>query len=92
MARKRATRESDIDLFVVSAEPLAREIVLEVAYEVMEGLRFETFINVTCLSQHKFQKLARMGSPLISNVLEEGAVLYDDGTFASVCLGIHASG
>lgn len=84
VARKQARRGSDIDVLIVGAEPTLRDTVLDIAYATMEGLHFEILINVVYVSQRELRQLALRGSPFLLNVLEEGLVLYDDGTIAGL--------
>lgn len=83
VARKRARRDSDIDILVIGADSL-RDRVLDIAYEVMESSRFQAFVSVFYLSRNEFQELVRLGSSMVLNVLDEGSVLYDDGTFSGI--------
>lgn len=84
VARKQAKRDSDIDVLVVGSATNVRDRVMDIAYEVMEASSFEVFISVVYLSRDEFQELARLGSPLAFAILEEGTILYDNGTFARV--------
>lgn len=84
VAKKQARRSSDVDVLVVGTGPQVRRRVLDIAYTVMESSSFETFVSVVYLSQDELQGLVRLGSPFIANVLEEGTVLYDDGTFSRI--------
>lgn len=84
VARRQARRGSDIDVLIVGAEPSLRDAVLDIAYSMMEDLRFETLINVVYVSLPELLELALRGSPLVLNALEEGSVLYDDGTVAQL--------
>lgn len=84
VARKRATRESDIDVLVVGAEATLQDEVFDIAYEVGEASNFESYLSVAYFSRPEFHELVRLGSLFIASVLEEGVILYDDGTFSGI--------
>ncbi len=82
VARKRATRESDIDVLVIGEKHEPQGKVLDTAYDVWEQSDFDAFITVVYFTREELRELARLGSPFIANVLEEGIILYDTGIFA----------
>lgn len=81
VARRRAKRTSDTDMLVIGADARSEERVFDVAYAVMENSGFESFIATVYFTRKEFEGLVRMRTSFISTVLEEGAILYDDGTF-----------
>ncbi|MDO8670262.1 MAG: nucleotidyltransferase domain-containing protein [Dehalococcoidia bacterium] len=82
VARKQARIDSDIDVLVVGISREVQDCVIDFAYDTMEAARFDVFISVVYFSRDKFFELANGGNPLISTLVEQGRVLYDDGTFA----------
>ncbi|MDO8688897.1 MAG: nucleotidyltransferase domain-containing protein [Dehalococcoidia bacterium] len=81
VARKEARSTSDTDVLVIGADARSEEIVFDAAYGVMENSGFDSFITTVYFTHKEFQRLVRMRTSFISNVLEEGSILYDDGTF-----------
>ena len=84
VARGEATKDSDIDVLVVSRDKKVREKVSDIAYEVDFENDFETFITPIHLTTDEFEHRIKVGSPFISAILKEGVILYDDGTFERV--------
>ena len=63
VARKRATRESDIDVLVIGEKHEPQRKVLDIAYDVWEHSDFDAFITVVYFSREEFRELVRLGSP-----------------------------
>lgn len=83
VVRGRAKRDSDIDILVISREskltgPRVNDICSEFTHE--RGYSF--FISVVHFGREEFQQLVRLGSPFIHEVMDEGVVLHDNGTFS----------
>ena len=85
VARGEAKRSSDIDILLVSPHP---NVTREWASEICSDLTFEHnytfFISLVHLGREEFKWHVRVRSPFICNVFEEGAILYDNGTFSRV--------
>ena len=85
VARGEATRNSDIDVLILTDHP--DRIRLHVA-EVEEALDAEngyrTFLASVYLTPEEFQRLIVAGSPFAEAVLEDGIALYDNGFFRQV--------
>ena len=76
--------ESDIDVLVVGRGDdgsIKREIS-----GIIGSIDFEnsTATSPVYLSRENFRRYLEWGSPFLENVLEEGVVLYDNGTFEQV--------
>lgn len=85
VARKAHDRESDIDVLIVSRDvSKAEKIVLDIGYDIDYRNDFETFIVPVYYTPEELEHEADAGSFFIKNVLEQGVVLYDRGTFARI--------
>ncbi|MCI0441202.1 MAG: nucleotidyltransferase domain-containing protein, partial [Chloroflexi bacterium] len=88
VARGEARKDSDIDVLIVSRDPNAtrkRVSGIRSAFDREYDYRF--LIPVTYLSEERFFWLEKNGSPFLAEVMRDGVVLYDDGTFARVLEG-----
>jgi hypothetical protein len=85
VARGEAKRYSDIDILVVSAHHDAtRERVSEICEELTYEHNYTFFISIVHLSREELRWHTEVGSPFVRNVVDEGVILYDDGTFSGV--------
>ena len=76
--------ESDIDVLVVGRgddSSIKREISGIIGSIDLEN---STATSPIYLSRENFRRYLEWGSPFLENVLEEGVVLYDNGTFEQV--------
>ena len=84
VARNQAERDSDIDILVITQ---AREAVMERISDMRSAFLHESdyafFISLTQRARDEFYRLIAFGSPFAAEVLDEGVVLYDNGTFAT---------
>lgn len=85
MARGEATKDSDIDILVIGRDKNSWEKVSEIAYEIDFENKFETFITIVFLTRDEFERGIKAGSPFIRNVIREGVILYDNGTYERLC-------
>ena len=82
-ARGEARRNSDIDVLVLSDHPDSlRQRVVEIEEELDAENNYRTFLVSMYLTVNHFRRLSTSGSPFARAVLEEGVILYDDGSFA----------
>ena len=80
VARNRATEDSDIDVMVVMPDNMeAYRKVSKISYSI--DLKNSTVTSAICFTPEELETLANDGSPFIEDVLTEGVILYDDGTF-----------
>ncbi len=85
VARGKATRDSDIDILVVSPDPQrVRNKLSEIRSDFSYEQNYSFFISLVHYSREELYKLKQIGSPFIQNVVREGVTLYDNGTFARV--------
>lgn len=83
VARKEASKESDIDILIISnlKEKIA-EKTLDISYDV--DLKYNTATSLVHLTPKEIEHRINVGSPFIEDILKEGVVLYDDGTFERI--------
>ncbi len=80
-ARGEAGEESDIDILVITRDDDRR------VYDQISGIRTDvdlkngTLTSLVAFSRAEVEKYLKLGSPFIEDVIEEGVILYDDGTF-----------
>ena len=91
VARRQAKRERDVDILVVAIDYRARAKVLDIAYELENSTEFEAFISVVYFTRDDIYRIHALGSPFISSIVEDGIILYDDGTFAGLRKRVPAS-
>jgi predicted nucleotidyltransferase len=85
VARGEARRDSDIDILVVSPDPQrAWQRVSEICENVIYERDYALFISTVHLSGEELRWHTEVGSPFLHNVINEGVILYDDGTFSGV--------
>ena len=86
VARGTSHKDSDIDLVVLRSDGRPdRDEMVEISEAIDFDNNFQTFIIATGMTPHRLAELARGGFPIASAILEEGVVLYDDGTFQRIC-------
>ncbi len=92
VGKGRATRGSDIDILVIAPDVDAiRPSLDETSNDFMYERGYTFFISTLYLDRDELQNLVRLGSPFIDAVLDEGVVLYDNGTFSTIRNRIPAS-
>lgn len=80
-ARGEAGEESDIDILVITRDNDRK------VYDRISGIRTDvdlkngTLTSLVVFSRAEVEKYLKLGSPFIEDVIEEGVILYDDGTF-----------
>jgi len=84
VAKGEALEDSDIDLLIITADKRSKELVLSISSDLDFEYEYKTLIAPVHLSKDEFYHLVKLGSPFLSNVMEEGKVLYDDGTYEGV--------
>jgi predicted nucleotidyltransferase len=85
VARGEARKDSDIDILVVSSQPGAtRERIGEICSDFTYEHNYAFFISLVHFSREEFYRLIQLASPFIANVVNEGVILYDNGTFSRV--------
>ena len=85
VARGMAHANSDIDVLVLrqNGQPTRDELA-----EISESIDFEngfkTFLIATALTRERLEALREGRFPIAEAILNEGRVLYDDGTFERI--------
>jgi len=82
VARKEAREESDIDLLIVTPDKSIRREVVSISYEV--DLENGTFTSHVYVTPQEFEKYVEWGDPFLKEVLRQGMVLYDNGTYSAI--------
>ena len=84
VARGEATKDSDIDLLIILPEPTfeTKRRIDDIASGL--GLEAGVFIEVVPFTTRGFEKDVRMRSWFSSDIVREGKVLYDDGTYGRI--------
>ena len=84
-ARGEARRDSDIDILLISQQPEAiRQQISEICSDLTYEYNYSFLISLVHFSREEFYRLRQVGSPFMANVVNEGGVLHDDGTFSGV--------
>ena len=76
--------ESDIDILVIvsNEDKGLQSAISQIIGDV--DLENATCTSLIYLSEANFKRYLEWGSPFLESVIEEGVVLYDDGTFEQV--------
>ena len=83
VARGEETDDSDVDVLIITEAPFeVRQRIDEVSYEI--DLEKDVFTQPVFFSTQSFEKEVGMRSYFSSDVIREGIVLYDDGTFERI--------
>jgi predicted nucleotidyltransferase len=80
VARREAIMGSDIDLLVVGEKREDQDVAFNVAYDLMERSRFERFLSIVYFTRPELERLVQLRTSFISDVLQSGVVIFDDGT------------
>ena len=84
VARGEYRDDSDIDVLIVGSDKEIKSKVSEIIYEIDYENNFETFITPVYYTREEIEHRVKVGSPFIYEVLKDGVVLYDDGTFKGI--------
>ena len=85
VARGEAKRDGDIDILVISPDPdTTRKHVSEICEDFTNEHNYTFFISTVHFNHEELDWHTKVRSPFISNVFEEGVILYDNGTFSGV--------
>ncbi len=82
VARRDFHPESDIDILVILEDKKLEEKASDISYEI--DLKNNTFTTMFLSTPEEIERYLRRGSPFLENVLREGKVLYDNGTWERV--------
>jgi predicted nucleotidyltransferase len=85
VARGEARRDSDIDVLVISpATDKIRKKVSRIRSDFAYESDYTFYISLVYFSREEFCKLQQIGSPFIQDVVRDGVILYDRGTFSGL--------
>ena len=85
VARGEAKRNSDIDILVVTLRPgVTREKISEICSDFTYENDYAFFVSLVHFGREELDRLREVRSPFIANVLSEGVILHDNGTFSGV--------
>jgi uncharacterized protein len=79
IARGHFGKESDIDLLLISTEKKLSEKAYAVGYDV--DIKNNTVTSILIYSPEEMRKNIELGSLFIKNVINEGKIIYDNGTW-----------
>ena len=83
VARGEANADSDVDILIITDASLESERrINDIATDI--DLENEVFTQLIFFSNRRLQRAARMRSWFFTDVMNEGVVLYDDGTYERV--------
>lgn len=93
VARGEARPDSDIDIFVLTPNrATVRWQVAAIEVDVSARHNYGILLTSVYFSPEEVRFLGSTGSPLIRNVMKEGIVLYDDGSFSRLRAEVLARG
>jgi uncharacterized protein len=79
VARGDYGRESDIDILVILEDKKLEDKASDIRYDV--DIKNGTVTTFFMCSSREIEKIIQQGFPFINNVLKEGKVIYDNGTW-----------
>jgi predicted nucleotidyltransferase len=79
IARGNFGRESDIDLLLILNGNKLAEKAYETGYDV--DIKNNTVTSILTYSPEEMKRNIELGSPFIKNVISEGKIIYDNGTW-----------
>jgi predicted nucleotidyltransferase len=82
IARREFHSESDIDILMIIEDKKVEDKALDEIYDI--DLKNSTFTTVFAATTKEIEQSLRSGSPFLENVLKEGGVLYDNGTWEKI--------
>lgn len=71
--------ESDIDILMILDDSNLRDKVFGIAYDV--DIKNDTVTVISIYTMSEVERNIKIGSPFFRNVLREGKVIYDNGTW-----------
>ena len=79
VARGDYGRESDIDILVILEDKKLEDKISDIRYDV--DIKNNTVTTFFICTPHEIEKIIQQGFPFINNVVKEGKVIYDNGTW-----------
>jgi hypothetical protein len=71
--------ESDIDILVILENKKLEDKTSDIRYDI--DVKNSTVTTFFISTPHEIEKIIQQGFPFINNVLKEGKVIYDNGTW-----------
>lgn len=81
VARKRAKRDSDIDVLVVCKDAGLQQRVFDISYDLEDEHDFAVFVSAFVVTPPQLRHGLSRRSPFMRRLVNEGIALYDRGTF-----------
>ncbi len=93
VARGEAKEDSDIDILVVSPdEHSVRERLSHIRNDMDSESNYRFLISLIIYSRDHFLWLRNNGSPFISDIVRDGMIIHDNGTFLGLSKGAARAG
>jgi uncharacterized protein len=90
VARGDYGRESDIDILVILNDKKLEDIASDIRYDI--DIKNSTVTTFFICTYPEIEKIIQQGYPFIINVLKEGKIIYDNGTWERLRLGFTGAG
>jgi len=85
VAKERADEESDIDILVVTQEDEKGLYDKISRIRTRVDLENNTLTAILYVTSAELEHYAKLGSPFVKSVSEEGVILFDRGAFKKLC-------
>jgi uncharacterized protein len=82
--------ESDIDLLLILEDKKLMEKAYEIGYNV--DIKNNTVTSISIYSSQEIRKNIELGSPFVKNVITEGKIIHDNGTWKKLRSGLVRAG
>ena len=79
VARGDYGRQSDIDILLILEDKKLEDKISDIRYDV--DVKNSTVTTFFICTPHEIEKIIHLGFPFINNVVKEGKVIYDNGTW-----------
>jgi predicted nucleotidyltransferase len=86
IAREDFGTESDIDLLLILDDKKLAERAFEIGYNV--DIKNNSVTSILIYSPEEIRGNIELGSPFAKNVVTEGKIIYDNGTWEKLCRGL----
>ena len=84
-ARGEARSDSDVDILVISGDAdMTRDELSQMLADFTYERNYAFFLSLAHYGREEFSRFRERGSPFIDEVVREGEVLYDNGTFSRI--------
>jgi uncharacterized protein len=90
VARGDYGRESDIDILIILEDKKLEDMASDIRYDI--DVKNGTVTTFFLCMRPEIEKIIQQGFPFITNVLKEGKVIYDNGTWERLRHSITGAG